>query len=242
MKNVGLQLYSIGGDMAKSVNDSLKRVSELGYTQVEFAGYFGIPAAEMKKMLDGYGLKAVSSHTNVFGDISAEIEYLNVLGAKDIVCPGGIPFDTEEGVKAAAENFNKIAEKVKAGGLKLGYHNHFHEFKRSDKGEWLLDVFYRYTDPQLVNMQLDVCWATVGGADPIEYLKKNINRISTVHAKEVLTVSPYEGTAIGEGIVDFKGIYNLLGEDAIFIVEQEGLPHMETWEGLRRSAEYLKKL
>jgi sugar phosphate isomerase/epimerase len=82
----------------------------------------------------------------------------------------------------------------------------------------------------------------VGGADPVEYLRKYQSRVRSVHMKEVKTVSPYDGTAIGEGIVDFKGIYGLFGDNAIYIVEQEGLRDMETWEGLRRSVEYLKKL
>ena len=57
MKKVGLQLYSVGGDMARSVPETLKRVAELGYKQVEFAGYFGVDAKEMKRMLDEYGLE-----------------------------------------------------------------------------------------------------------------------------------------------------------------------------------------
>ena len=63
-----------------------------------------------------------------------------------------------------------------------------------------------------------------------------------VHMKEVLTVNPYEGTAIGDGIVDFKAIYDLLGDDIIYIVEQEGIKTMETWEGLAKGREYLSSL
>ena len=82
----------------------------------------------------------------------------------------------------------------------------------------------------------------MGGADPVAYLTKYKDRVKMVHMKEVKTVSPYEGTAIGMGLVDFPGIYKLLGDEVLYIVEQEGLPHMETWEGLRLSSEYLEVL
>ena len=74
-----------------------------------------------------------------------------------------------------------------------------------------------------------------------KYLKKYKDRALTVHMKEVKTVSPYEGTAIGLGIVDFAGIYNLLGDECDYIIEQEGIA-MDTWEGLSMSVDYLRKI
>lgn len=242
MKKIGLQLYSVGGDMAKSVPETLKRVAGLGYSQVEFAGYFGIDAAEMKRMLDEYGLEAVSSHANVVGNLDAELEYMQTVGAKNIACAGIGDFNSRDNVLRIAERFNNIGEKCEKAGIHFSYHNHAHEFARDEEGKWLLDILYENTDPKLVNVQLDVCWALVGGADPVAYLTKYKDRVRMVHMKEVKTVAPYEGTAIGMGLVDFPGIYNLLGDNVLYIVEQEGLPHMETWEGLRRSADYLKAL
>lgn len=242
MDKIGLQLYSVGGDMARSVPETLKRVAETGYSQVEFAGYFGVDAHEMKRMLDEYGLQAVSSHANVVGNLDAELEYMNTVGAKNIACAGIGDFNSRDNVLRIAELFNGIGEKCEAAGIHFSYHNHSHEFARDEQGKWLLDILYENTDPKLVNVQLDVCWALVGGADPVAYLTKYKDRVKMVHMKEVKTVSPYAGTAIGRGIVDFPGIYKLLGKDVIYIVEQEGIPDMETWEGLDLSAKYLKTL
>ena len=242
MKQIGLQLYSVGADMGKDVYRTLKKTAELGYTGVEFAGYFNVPAEQMKAWLDEFGLQAYSTHTNVFGDFTAETEYLKTLGAHNAVCPGGPSFATETDVLELAEKMNALGKRYFAEGIHLGYHNHSHEFtKNGDKG-WTLDVLYDNTDPEYVKMQLDVCWATVGGQDPLEYLKKYRDRVTTVHMKEVLTVDPYEGTAIGGGIVDFKAIYDYLGDDVIYIVEQEGIKTMETWEGLAKSRKYLSGL
>ena len=89
MKHIGLQLYSVGADMGKDVYATLKRTAELGYTGVEFAGYFGIPAEQMKAWLDELGLKAYSSHTNVFGDFAVETGYLAVYQQEHDLRSGG---------------------------------------------------------------------------------------------------------------------------------------------------------
>ena len=67
MKNfkIGLQLYSIRDEVEKDMESSLKAISEMGYDCVEFAGFFGKTAEEINKMLDKYGLEAVSTHQTV---------------------------------------------------------------------------------------------------------------------------------------------------------------------------------
>ena len=40
------------------MDGALKALAEMGYKFVEFAGFFGIPADEIKAMLDKYGLNA----------------------------------------------------------------------------------------------------------------------------------------------------------------------------------------
>ncbi|NLN03717.1 MAG: TIM barrel protein [Clostridiaceae bacterium] len=240
MDRINLQLYSVREDAEKDFRGTLERVARTGFTGVEFAGFYGVDAKTMKKWLDEFGLEAVSSHSNVFGNLDEEIEYLCTVGAKHIVLPSA-NFENRDLVLKLAEDLNNIGEKCKQNGLSLGYHNHSFEFKKDEDGKWLLDVLFENTDPDLVSVQLDVCWALVGGVNPVEYLKKYKDRALTVHMKEVKTVSPYEGTAIGLGIVDFAGIYNLLGDECDYIIEQEGIA-MDTWEGLAMSVDYLRKI
>jgi sugar phosphate isomerase/epimerase len=147
---------------------------------------------------------------------------------------------SREEVLTLAEKLNEIGKKCAREGLALGYHNHDNEFKK-DGGEYLLDILYTNTDPAYLKVQLDVCWALVGGVDPVEYLKKYGKRSLTCHMKEVKTVSPYEGDVIGRGIVDFKGIVKTLGPAVEYIVEQEDIA-TDCWEGLAQSVKYLKTL
>ena len=237
MNKINLQLYSIREDVAKDFKASLKKVSEIGFTGVEFAG---VDPKEMKKWLKEYNLEAISSHSNVFANLDGELEYLNYLGAKNIILPSA-NFDNRDKVLELAENLNRIGEITKKQGISLGYHNHSFEFKKDDDGKWLLDVLFENTDPDLVSVQLDVCWALVGGADPVDYLSKYKDRARTLHLKEVLVKNPYEGTAIGKGIIDFQAIYDLLGDKSAYIVEQEDIA-MDVWQGLELSVEYLRAL
>lgn len=240
MDRINLQLYSVREDAGKDFRGTLEKVARTGFTGIEFAGFYGVDAKIMKKWLEELGLEAVSSHSNVFDNLDEEIEYLCTVGAKHIVLPSA-NFDNRDVVLKLAEDLNRIGEKCKRHGLNLGYHNHSFEFKKDEDGKWLLDVLFENTDPNLVSVQLDVCWAHVGGVDPVKYLKKYKDRALTVHMKEVKTVSPYEGTAIGLGIVNFAGIYNLLGDECDYIIEQEGIA-MDTWEGLSMSVDYLRKI
>ncbi len=240
MKDIALQLYSVREDTAKDFYQALKRAAELGFTGVEFAGYGDVPAETMRSWLSELGLRAVSTHTNVLANLDAELTYLQTIGANHIVLPYA-GFESREAVLRLAEEMNAVGQTCAENGFTLSYHNHAHEFAKTEDGTWLLDIFYENTDPRYVKMQLDVCWATVGGADPVAYLKKYEDRCCLVHCKEVKSIDPYEGTAIGEGIVDFPGIYRLLGDSRQYIVEQETIA-MDCWEGLRRSVNYLSTL
>lgn len=239
MSEIALQLYSVGHEAETDFYGTLKKTAAIGYNGVEFAGYYGYSAAEMKRMLTELGLNAVSSHCNALENIADHIKYMNELGAMNIVVPHH-PFSDRESVLRFADEMNQAGRVYKENGLMLGYHNHSHEFKKDENGEYLFDVFYHNTDPEFVSMQMDVCWVTVAREDPIAYLKKYANRSRTVHLKEVKTIEPYMGTTIGKGIIDFKGIYEVLGLDMQYIVEQETIGE-DLWEALEESVSYLKR-
>ena len=49
---VGIQLYSVRDAMEQDMDATLAKVKEMGYDYVEFAGYFGKSAEEVKALLD----------------------------------------------------------------------------------------------------------------------------------------------------------------------------------------------
>ena len=255
-KKIGLQLYSVNQDMG-NVDASLAKVAKAGYTVVETLGSptcFGFPAEEFKALCDKHGLAILSTHTSiamnpqneaaVMEQWRAVFEGLKTMGAKYCVIPGFNLGKSLADLKAVCEYFNKVGNLAKEYGLKLGYHNHAHEYELCEgKVKW--EYMIENTDPESVFFQMDVYWTTRGGKDPVEYLKKYPNRIQMLHIKDDLV--------IGEsGKIDFEAIYNQFYKNGYkdFVVEQEMPrgPKDETkeqrfarmWEGVAKSAAYLE--
>ena len=255
-KRIGLQLYSVNQDMG-NVDASLAKVAEAGYTVVETLGSpvcFGFPAAEFKALCDKHGLSIISTHTSIAMDPKNEaavmekwravFDGLRTMGAKYCVIPGFNLGKSLADLKAVCEYFNKVGKIAKEYGLKLGYHNHAHEYELCEgKVKW--EYMIENTDPDYVFFQMDVYWTTRGGKDPVEYLKKYPERIKMLHIKDDLV--------IGEsGKIDFEAIYKQFYKNGYkdFVVEQEMPrgPKDETkaqrfermWGGVAKSAAYLE--
>ena len=175
----------------------------------------------MNKKLKELNLIALSAHVGIDklkDNLDAEIEYLNTLGAKYIVCPYA-EINTIESALEHAELFNKIGEKSAKAGLTFAYHNHAHEFKL-DNGQYPLDVLFNNTDLKYVKQQPDVFWVAYAGLDVNEYMKKNISRCPAIHLKQLENKVTKRNVDAGSGIIDFKYLIDL-SPNADFIYEQE---------------------
>lgn len=187
--NIGLQLYSVRGDMEKDVEGTLKKVSELGYDCVEFAGYFGKSAKELKGLLDKYGLKCLSVHQGMdpfFNEGGAIIDYLAELGIGYCAIPWYERSRLEVGTPAwdeTVEKFRAFGKALAAKGIKMLYHNHDFEFDKIGD-ECIIDHLYSVFDKNTLNPQLDLCWVHYAGYDPAEYIEKYADRVEILHFKD----------------------------------------------------------
>ena len=237
MKNfkLGLQMYSVRDEMAKDFEGTLKKVSEMGYEYVEFAGYFDKTAEEIKAIMDKYGLKSISVHQGyepfLEEDAQEKIDFLKVLGVKYVVIPG---FRVDKH-KGSADNdktvkeLKAIAELLNKNGMQLGYHNHDFEFNKYDDKyllEWLLEDIGDDITPEI-----DTCWVHYAGINPQEYILKYKGKLPLLHLKDfackniaagpVYALTDDKGNAIkassienngfefrpvGDGIQDFPAI------------------------------------
>ena len=84
---IGIQLYTLREEMEKDVEATLKAVAEMGYDCVEFAGYFGKTAEEMKALLDCYGLEAISVHQGYDPFIGADAQAQASTKMMDLIMP-----------------------------------------------------------------------------------------------------------------------------------------------------------
>jgi len=229
MKNkipIALQLYSVRDDCTNDFVGTLKKVSEMGYEGIEFAGYYGKNATDLKKILDDFDIKVAGTHTGIdtlLGEnLKKTVEFNSVLGNKFLIVPG-LPEEyikTKEAVIKTANLFNEISEKLKPYKMKVGYHNHWIEFKPIN-GETIWDIFFSNTNKDVI-MQVDTGNCMKGGGNPVKILEKYPGRALTVHLKEFS--SKNDKAILEEGDVEWDKILNLCettGRTKWYIIEQE---------------------
>jgi sugar phosphate isomerase/epimerase len=223
---IALQLFSVRRQCVEDLEGTLKAAADMGYEGVEFAGYHGHEAPEIRRMLDALGLAAAGSHLGIqlmLGDsLAATIEFERALGNRYLVVPGlpGEMTDSRGAWERTAGLFRELANDLAAHGMRVGYHNHTAEFTPLD-GETPWDIFFGSTSPDVI-MQLDTGNALHVGADPVPYVERYPGRATTVHLKEHSATN--EKALIGEGDVDWPRLLDLcetVGGTEWYIVEQE---------------------
>jgi sugar phosphate isomerase/epimerase len=227
IKAVGVQLYTVRDAMKSDFEGSIAKVAQIGYKEVEFAGYFDHSPKDISALLKKNGLTAPSCHVpydTVEKKWPEQIEASHTIGHKFIVCPWIEPKQRQEpdGYKRAADLFQKAGEASKKAGIQFAYHNHTFEFQPSEAlgGKLPYDILLA-TDPNYVKMELDLCWISVAGKDPIEYFNKYPGRFPLVHVKDMKvlpkgaegpTASPDKEmpnmTDVGSGVIDWKHIFS----------------------------------
>jgi len=238
---VGLQLYSIRNQCEKDLPGMLAAVSKIGYKGVEFAGYYGHSAKDLRKMLDDNGLIACGTHTP-YESIQANklqetIEFNRTIGNKFLIVPW-MEGKSKQAWVDHAKFFNQVADKVKSEGMWVGYHAHAHDFEKFD-GETAWDLFFGNTKPEVI-MQLDTSNCRDGGADPVEVLKRYPGRARSIHLK---ASGGGPDSVIGEDKVEWKEVFAFCegkGKTEWYVLEHES--GTDPLDAVKRSFEALKKM
>lgn len=223
---VGLQLYTIRDEMSKDVPGTLKKLSDMGYKNLELANYadgkfYGYVPAEFRKMVNDLGMDIVSSHTSVeAAGITMEsakkmADDHALLGVKYCVQPWVEEVNRNiESYKKMIADWNQVGAVMKEVGIQFGYHNHNFEFANIDGIVPYYDIFMPEMDANLITMELDMYWATKAGQDPVEMFNKYPGRFQLFHFKDMSQQSaPFydvvkdDITSVGAGLIDFKRIY-----------------------------------
>lgn len=245
MEKVALQLYSIKELTQTDFIGTLEKVAKIGYDGVEFAGYFNTSARELKKVLDGLGLKAAGSHVGIESlrtELEALLEYSLEIGSPYLICPS-LPKNMRESMddyKRTAELFNTIGQKCKSQGIRFGYHNHEFEFEKFG-GEFGLDLLVAHTEPEHLFIELDTFWVEFSGNRSVDFIEKYKERCSILHIKDMKSLEEKKNTEIGKGIMDFPSIVSAGKKWGAqwYTVEQEAfeIPQLQSIE---ESLRYLK--
>ncbi|MGH7668544.1 MAG: sugar phosphate isomerase/epimerase family protein, partial [Gemmatimonadaceae bacterium] len=240
---IGIQLYTVRREMAQDVESTLATIAGIGYREVEFAGLFNHPAADVRRMLDRHGLAAPSSHVGLPDDMrawSAMLDDALTLGQSYIICPSFPTQDlSPDGMKRIAARFNAAGAAAKKAGLQFGFHNHAEEFKPVD-GRVPYDLLLAECDPSLVTFEIDIYWMVTGGRDPLAYLAKYPGRFPMVHAKD--RTADGRMADVGTGVIDFPEILAAFKRGGLqhCFVERDDAP--DPFASARASFAYLDAL
>ena len=266
---IAIQLYSVRDDMEKDFEGTVKKIKELGYEGVEFAGLFGKTGVEVKELCDDLGLVPVSAHVPYYDMLENPAEVLKDykdLGCKYVV----VPYLTEEcrpgtdGWNDTVKGIRKIGEVAKEMGIQLLYHNHDFEFLKID-GKYALDILYDTVPADLLQTEIDTCWVNVGGEEPAAYVEKYTGRAPIVHLKDFSgskgngplykligieeeaqeTTSTFEFRPVGSGVQDWKKIIasaEKAGAEWVIVEQDDPSMSKTPMECAEMSINYLKTL
>ncbi|UII24318.1 sugar phosphate isomerase/epimerase family protein [Fulvivirga ligni] len=243
----GIQLYTLRDEMGSDPKGTLKKIADIGYKEVESAGYggrkyYGFSASEFKKILDDTGLNMVSGHYmtgRINGDQQGSlsngweqaVEDAATAGQKYMVVAYLVDEERKslDDYKSLTDLLNKCGETCKKSGIQLCYHNHDFEFKSFDGTEGY-DVLLNDTDEDLLKMELDLFWATKADKDPVKLFEAHKGRFPLWHVKDMDADGNF--AAVGTGSIDFKRIFDAAGASGMkhYFVEQDVIKgdHIQT--------------
>jgi sugar phosphate isomerase/epimerase len=257
---IGLELYSVRGELARDLPNTLKTVAKIGYEVVEFySPYFKwtLPyAKEVRAQMDDLGLRCYSTHNGFESFTPGEkmahaIELNQILGSRYIVlasAPGGTR--GVDGWKGLSGKLSTAVEQLKPHGLSAGYHNHQAEWAKLENGQRIMELIAANT-PKEFALQLDVGTCEEAGVDPVAWVKSNPGRIKMMHLKDWApdTAAKDKGYRVlfSEGVTPWKelvGAAESVGGSEFFLIEQEGSRFsefetaqrcLENWKTLRKT-------
>jgi len=273
---VGVQLYSVRTDLEKDFYGTLKAIREMGYAGVEFYGeFYGNSAVQVKKWCTELGLIPFSSHVpyqEMIDNIDKVIADYTTIGVQYVAFPymdeASRPGVNVEQFKKTVAQLGTIGKKVGDAGFQLLYHNHDFEFADMGDGKLGYDYIFSSNDPKNLKPEIDVCWVSYSGQDPVAYINKFAGNTPVIHLKDYylegkLSSAPYaligistdnsmkdeggwfEYRPLGMGQVDIPAVISAAagnGAQWLCVEQDEPCQGMSRLDGIKKSAEYLRAL
>lgn len=236
---IGVQLYSVR-DLIHSGEDLisiLKSVKQAGFDGVEFAGYQGLSAEELKAALDANGLEAVGTHMgleNYEADkLEETLKFGKTLGLKTMGMGGADVFTREE-----LDYFKSViapaAKRAAEEGIKIYYHNHHREFAPvdSDTDKLIIDEV-----AEVCSLQIDTYWSFYAGVDNHKFLTEHKDKIVHIHIKDGIDGHP---KALTEGNCDLDTVVRTAKEIGLeWVILENDNPTPDGLSDIKRSMKFL---
>lgn len=246
---IAVQMYTLREHAATDLDATFWRLAEMGYKQVEFAGYYDNPVEDVAAMLERHGLRAPASHVpfeQFEKRFDGVIEDAKLLGIEWLIVPMAPIRDVASDL--VIETIGKLddfGKRVTDAGLKFAYHNHAFEFEVAlDSDATVFDTLVAETNPDNVKLELDAFWANRAGQDAAELVDQHSDRVRLVHIKDAAHDEIARDVPFGEGQLDWTAILKASEAAGVeyYVTEQDnpgdafddvetGLRNAEKWSG-----------
>ncbi len=262
-KDIAIQLYSLRDRIGKSLDETtgnsadfsaaLKELGKMGFTAVEAASYdngkfYNRTPQEFKKEVEAAGMTVLSSHTGkqlseaelASGNFAESMKWWDQCiaahkeaGMTYVVTPWMNVPETVKDLKTYCDYYNEVGKKCKEQGLKFGYHNHDHEFRKVEDKVVMLDYMLENTNPEYVFFEMDVYWVVMGRNSPVDYFNKYPGRFHVLHIKDHREIGQ-------SGMVGYDAIFKNTSTAGVkhIVVEVEKYSY-EPEKSIKMSIDYL---
>lgn len=242
---LGLQLYTLRSWVESDLYGTLQQVAQMGYREVEFAGYFGLDARQVGRALGDAGLTSPSAMLSIDEAIQTWEDWVEMavaLGQRWLVVawlPEEMRSDPDA-LALTAELFNRLGNEAFLRGVRLGYHTRDYDFQPMSDGRLPIDVLLEATDPATVDVELDVYWTLQAGGDPAAFLERWAGRVPLLH----MTDRDADGRMlpVGYGEVDWAALFSqrlVAGVRHLFVDHEIA---EDPWAASQESFNYLNSL
>lgn len=240
LPKVGLQLWSIRDLVAKDFSGTLEQVAALGFTGVEFARDYGpydkTQGKELKQYINQLGLQVAGAHVEFSefeaGKFDQSVHFYQELGAPYLI----ISWDPRAWSASEVDGFiaqlNTLSSALAKHQLKLGFHNHEHEFGSYQKATYWDHI--QAQTPDTVPLQLDIGWVVMAEKDPAHYIERYPVNTRTVHYRPYLPKDSDKALVLGQDLVKWFEVIdaNHRAKTDWLVLEQtdylDGLTSLET--------------
>lgn len=247
---VGAQFYTLRDSCTDldSFAESLKRVADIGYTEVQISGVCPYEPEWLRDELKKNGLKCVLTHYNadeIRDNPRDVVKFHDIFDCKrlGIGCmPGGASM---ENLEKFLRDFPSSTKAIAKMGSKLHYHHHHWEFAKCEDGERMIEKIIKTFPENELGITVDTYWVQFGGCCPQDFIKSVKGRAECVHLKDFALVgSEQRMAAVGEGNLNIEKIVEACEEAGTIhlLVEQDNCYGKDPFDCLKQSYNYLKAL
>lgn len=236
----GLQLYSVRDITQENLAGAIEKVAGMGYSYLEFAGFFGHTAEEVCEMMKNNGVTCSGTHSSWLdlrpSVISETLKFHTKIGNPNYIVPGA-DLSTLDKIHEFVSVMNFAQPILAAEGIRLGYHNHSNEFQVQPWGSTIHSELERLTG---MEFEIDTYWAFNAGIDPLAVLDRLKDRISVIHLKDGFAGG--KGVVLGAGEAPVAAVHAKAKELGFTIVVESETLSPDGLTEARLCMEYLKTL